>query len=66
MNPMMDEREAAKVLGCSVALLRKWRLYRQDPECQGPAYCKIGRLVRYSQADIAAFIEGHRQGAGEA
>lgn len=52
---MMDERVAASVIGCSVALLRKWRLFGE-----GPSYCKIGRLVRYRQSDIDSFLEAHR------
>jgi hypothetical protein len=59
MNRMLDEREAATVLSCSVALLRKWRLFGD-----GPAYCKVGRLVRYADADIQAFIDARRVQTG--
>jgi predicted DNA-binding transcriptional regulator AlpA len=52
---VLNERQAASVLGCSVALMRKWRLFGA-----GPLYCKIGRLVRYRQADIDSFLEAHR------
>jgi predicted DNA-binding transcriptional regulator AlpA len=52
---VLNERQAATVLGCSVALMRKWRLFGE-----GPSYCKIGRLVRYRQADIDSFLEAHR------
>jgi predicted DNA-binding transcriptional regulator AlpA len=52
---VLNERQAASVLGCSVALMRKWRLYGA-----GPSYLKIGRLVRYRQADIDSFLEVHR------
>ena len=45
MKPF-NEDQSAKMLGCSVALLRKWRLFSE-----GPAYCKIGRLVRYRLED---------------
>ncbi len=58
-SKVFDEREAAGMLGCSVALLRKWRLFRE-----GPAWCKIGRLVRYRQSDIDAFLEAHRVETG--
>ena len=51
---LFDEREAAKMISCSVALLRKWRLFRQ-----GPAFVKIGRLVRYRQEDLTAFLDSH-------
>jgi hypothetical protein len=52
---MKNEKEAAIVLGCSVAALRKWRLLRK-----GPIYCKIGRLVRYAEADLAEYLDANR------
>ena len=52
---MKNEKEAAIVLGCSVAALRKWRLLRK-----GPTYCKVGRLVRYAQADLLDFLNANR------
>jgi hypothetical protein len=52
---MKNEKEAAIVLGCSVAALRKWRLLGK-----GPAYCKVGRLVRYAAGDLQAYLEAHR------
>lgn len=52
---MFNETQAAEVLGCSVALLRKWRLFGE-----GPAYVKIGRLVRYRQEDLDEFLNSHR------
>jgi hypothetical protein len=54
-SKIFDEREAAGLLGCSVALLRKWRLFGD-----GPAFCKLGRLVRYRQSDLDAFLDSHR------
>jgi hypothetical protein len=52
---MYNEREAAEYLGCSVGMMRKWRLFGQ-----GPTFCKLGRLVRYSQADLDALITTNR------
>lgn len=51
---LFNEHDAARVISCSVALMRKWRLFGE-----GPTYCKIGRLVRYRQADLDAFLEAH-------
>jgi predicted DNA-binding transcriptional regulator AlpA len=56
---LLDERSAASVLSCSVALMRKWRLFRE-----GPVYVKIGRLVRYRQSDLNAFLESHLVATG--
>ena len=58
---ILNEREAAAVVGCSVALLRKWRLF-----CEGPSYVKIGRLVRYRMEDLDAFLDSHRVVTGGA
>ena len=49
---ILDERAVAGLLGVSVALLRKWRLFRT-----GTAYPKVGRLVRYSRAEVLAWLE---------
>lgn len=59
---LLDERAAAQILGCSPALLRKWRLFHT-----GPAYCKIGRLVRYPLGELQAYmktcrVEGNSNG----
>jgi hypothetical protein len=55
IEEMLNEKDAAKYLGCSVGLLRKWRLLGE-----GPAFCKLGRLVRYSEADLTAFVQANR------
>jgi hypothetical protein len=48
---LVDEYEAAAILGASVQTLRNWRWARK-----GPRVRKIGeRLVRYHRADLAAF-----------
>jgi hypothetical protein len=52
---LLDERGAANKLACSIAMMRKWRLKRI-----GPRYCRLGRLVRYSEADLVAYIEQNR------
>ena len=52
---LFNEKKAASVLGCSVALLRKWRRVGG-----GPAFFHLGRLVRYRETDLLAFIDAHR------
>lgn len=49
---LITEKEAAEFLVVAVKTLRNWRNL-----CKGPSYKKIGRLVRYSTADLAAFAE---------
>lgn len=56
LNPgdLVDETEAAAILGARVQTLRNWR-WRGE----GPCYRKIGlRLVRYHRADLASFAAG--------
>ena len=55
INHLIDERDAAKALCCSVAALRKWWLLGR-----GPAYCKVGRLVRYAEGDLHAYLDANR------
>lgn len=46
------EAEAAERLSVSPGLLRKWRR-----KGGGPSYVKFGRAIRYSLADLRAFVE---------
>jgi predicted DNA-binding transcriptional regulator AlpA len=51
---LVDEKEAAAILGTAVQTLRNWRW-----QGEGPRVRKIGaRLVRYHRADLLAFISG--------
>ena len=59
MNSTLNERQAAEFLNCSVAALRRWRLLGQ-----GPAFCRLGRLIRYRQADLVAFLDTNRVAGG--
>lgn len=50
--PLVTEREAAHRLSIQPATLRRWRW------CGGgPRFRKIGRAVRYAEADLQSFIE---------
>jgi len=58
----MDERdrlltpeEVSAFVGVPVTTLAQWR-YRK---C-GIPYLRIGRLVRYSQADVESFLQGSK------
>jgi predicted DNA-binding transcriptional regulator AlpA len=53
---LLREGEAAKVLGVSVALLRKWRAERS-----GPTVVRLGRCVRYVDADLQSFIRSRSE-----
>jgi predicted DNA-binding transcriptional regulator AlpA len=49
---LLNERDAAALLGVSVRSLQAWR-----QRGEGPVYVKLGRLVRYRPADLDAFPE---------
>ena len=51
MVNLMTENEVSKRLNVSLASLRRWRLLRR-----GPAFLKIGSLVRYSAEDLDAWL----------
>jgi hypothetical protein len=54
-NTLLSEREAAKVLGCTVFCLRAWRQKRV-----GVPHFRVGRLCRYRMSDLQTFLMEHR------
>lgn len=51
---LVDEREAAAILGCAVQTLRNWRWRKAGPKVR-----RVGpRMVRYLRADLADYIAG--------
>jgi len=55
MSKMLDDKQAAEQIGCTFHALRKWRLLGK-----GPRYHKVGRLVRYAETDLAAYLDANR------
>lgn len=53
---LLNERTVAKRLGCGVKVLQKWRVTGT-----GPAYIKVGSLVRYEPKAIHDFVESRRR-----
>jgi hypothetical protein len=54
---LLDEKEAAEFLHCTVAFLRRRRLFRT-----GPMFAKLGRLVRYRMEDLVAYVAENLEG----
>jgi hypothetical protein len=52
---LINETQAAEILGRAVQTLRNDRHLRK-----GPAYLKLGRSVRYRVNDLFDYIERHR------
>jgi len=61
MDSLLNVKEAAKSLGCSEALLRKWLHQGKLP------HVKVGRLTRIRQSDLEASVRlGLQPGRKEA
>jgi predicted DNA-binding transcriptional regulator AlpA len=53
---LLNERQAAHVIGAQPGTLAVWRT-----KGKGPAYIRIGpRMIRYRRADLMAFADAHR------
>jgi excisionase family DNA binding protein len=50
MDQLLTVQEAAKLLACSEAAIRKWIYQRRLPAL------KVGRLVRVSVVDLEKFV----------
>ena len=52
---LLNEVAVAKQLGCQIKTLQVWR-------CRGvgPSFVKVGRLVRYSIADVTEWVNARR------
>ncbi len=53
---LIDEHEAARILGLSVKTLRRWRWQGRELE-----FFKIGHAVRYEPAEIRRYIDAGRR-----
>ena len=51
MNRLLDQREAARILGVSVRTLERLRVTGA-----GPQFCLLGRLVRYRECDLEEWV----------
>ena len=55
---MYTEDQVAEMLQVSLSQLRKWRMKQHEGQRQGPPFRKIGRLVRYPEIALRAYING--------
>ena len=56
MGEIYNDKGAATYIGLKPPTMQKRRRERK-----GPPYIKIGRLIRYRQSDLDAFLEKHLQ-----
>lgn len=57
---LVDEKEAAQILNVAPGTLSVWRSTGR----YALPFVKCGRLVRYSRADLAAWLERRTRGNG--
>jgi excisionase family DNA binding protein len=55
-GPLLSPKQASEVLGIPTGTLADWRSQRRGP----PFYKIEGHLIRYSQAELDAWVAGQR------
>jgi len=55
MIKMLNDRQAAQFFNVGLQTLRNWRSQRR-----GPSYHRLGRSIRYNQADLEAYLESRK------
>ncbi len=56
-SELIDEAKLAARLGVSRSTLQSWRY-----AAKGPRFIKIGKLIRYRQADVDAYLRVQTRG----
>ena len=56
LDQLLTPQQTADLLGVEVDTLAKWRTGRG---CEGPAFVKLGRSVRYQRRTLQSFIEAN-------
>jgi excisionase family DNA binding protein len=51
LEDLLSQKEAARKLGLSTRTLERHRV-----SGTGPRFCRLGRLIRYRQSDIEAWV----------
>jgi len=63
MAEFMNQKQLSELIGVAESTLEKWR---SGEVKQGPAYVKLGRLVRYRPADVNKWLNRQVQGSAAA
>jgi len=61
LEELLNERDVARIVGLSVASVRRWRLLKS-----GPRVMKIGAAVRYKPEDLKTWLESRPTTGGQA
>lgn len=60
-SPLLDETDAAGLLGVKPSTLTTWRSTRR----YSLPYVRVGRLIRYRRADLDAWLERRLVSSGD-
>ena len=60
-SQLLTERDVARIIGLSIASIRRWRALQR-----GPKFIKIGVAIRYKPSDVAAWIDSRPMGGDRA
>lgn len=58
VQEFIDDHELARRLGIARTTIQHWRL-----QAKGPAFVRVGRLIRYDVRDVERWIEAQKVGA---
>jgi len=56
-SPLLDPASAGRYIGGDVSPISPLTLADWRTKRTGPAYIRVGRLIRYRQADLDAWLE---------
>ena len=51
-DQLLSQEDAARLLAVQPDTLAQWRA-----RGQGPAFCKLGRAIRYRRRDLSAYVD---------
>lgn len=58
-SELLDEARLSAMLGVSRSTLQSWRY-----SGRGPRFIKLGRLIRYRNTDVEAYLRAQTRGSG--
>jgi hypothetical protein len=58
-EPLWNDRDTGHFIHASKAVLRKWRR-----EGTGPAFIRVGHLIRYRKGDVESWLAARRVESG--
>jgi predicted DNA-binding transcriptional regulator AlpA len=57
LEPLLNERDVARITGMSLGSVRRWRLLGR-----GPKFIKLNSACRYKREDVSAWLESRPSG----